>query len=87
MSTGTKRATYLNGRFSEAEASAKLGKHIHLLADLSQFRKGANGNVVDFHGRSDSGFQVIIRWNAFNGAEPVYEGFSKSRYHQFISEG
>jgi hypothetical protein len=86
MSTGAKRA-YANGSFTGAEATSKLGKHVYLLSDLSRFRKGATGNVVDFHEKSDSGFEVIIRWNSFNGSEPVYEGFSKSRYHQFFFEG
>ena len=86
MNTGARRVAYVNGNFTKPEASGKLGKFVHLRANLTQFVEGASGNIVDFHETQDGRFQVIVRWNSYNGAEPLYEVFSKGRYSQFITE-
>lgn len=87
MNTGAGRATYANGSFNKNEAVAMVGKEVRAKRDLGLLRAGAKGNIVDFHETLDERIQIVIRWNSFNGAEPLYEPFSKGRYRQFIGEG
>jgi hypothetical protein len=86
MNTGAGRAAYANANFTKPEAVAKVGKYVRLGADLGQLVEGARGNIVDFHETDDGRFQVVVRWNPWNGSEPLYDVFGKSKYYQLITE-
>lgn len=86
MSASVKRAAYTNGNFTGTEAIEKLGRRVLLLTDFKDLRKGTTGSIVDFHSKDESGVDLVVRWNSVNGAEPVYDRLSKSKYQRFISE-
>lgn len=82
----TTNATIATESFTEAEAKAKIGKTVRLLADYNQLFRGEIGQVVDFHETTKDVFEVVIRWNLQNGLEPVYVGCSRANYDRLLSE-
>jgi hypothetical protein len=77
---------YTAASFTREEAKAKIGKTVSLLADYDSFRKGDVGRVVDYHEQSKDVFQVVVKWNSSNGAEPNYDVFGRERYDRLLDE-
>ena len=86
MVSNAMRERYTVASFTQEEAEAKVGKTVSLLADYDRFHEGDVGRVVDYHEQSQGVFQVVIRWNSRNGAEPVYDGFSRDKYDLLLDE-
>jgi len=72
-------------RFTESEASAKVGRTVRSLFEFAGVPLGTLGEVVDIYEFADGQFDVVVEWES-SRLHKLRDRFAKEPYEEYLTE-